>query len=74
MCADSGIADTVPGSVAEMVTAIAGMEGVERIRLTEADIDAAVTEYGPIIEAALRDIEAEDAAQAGQAIDGGQCA
>ena len=66
MCAGSGVTDEVPGSAAEMVGMIAGMEGVERIRLTQADIDAAVAEYGPIIEAALREIEEEDAAQASQ--------
>ena len=68
MCAGSDAADEVPGSTAEMVSMIAGMPGVERIRLTEAEIDAAVAEYGPIIEAALREIEEEEAqaAQAGQ--------
>jgi hypothetical protein len=66
MCDGSGVTDEVPGSAAEMVSMIAGMKGVERIRLTEADIDVAVAEYGPIIEAAMREIEEEDAAQAGQ--------
>lgn len=73
MCAGSGVADEVPGSRVEMVSAIASLEGVEHIRLTKADIDAAVAEYGPIIEAATCEIGAEDAVQTGKAIEGQTC-
>jgi hypothetical protein len=39
---------------------ITGMPGVERRTLTEADIDAAVAEYGPIIEQCLRELEIDE--------------
>jgi hypothetical protein len=51
-----------------------GMECNERIRLTEADIDAAVERFGPIIEAAIREIEEDDVVQAGQSSTPRECA
>lgn len=66
MCAGSGVAHEVPSTVAEMVNAIAAMEeDVEHVTLTAAEIDAAVAEFGPVIEAALNQIGMEEA-QAGQ--------
>jgi hypothetical protein len=50
------------------------MECNERIRLTEADIDAAVERFGPIIEAAIREIEEDDVVQAGQSSTPRECA
>ena len=73
MCAGSGVADEVPGSAAEMVSAIAGMEGVERRSLTQEDC-ARINETEQIVIQCLRKIEADEAAQAGKTIDGGKCA
>jgi len=56
----SGVSDTQPSSTAEMVDMLAGLPGIERRTLTAADIDAAVAEFGPIIEAALCQIEKEE--------------
>ena len=60
-CAGTGVVSEAPETVEEMAAAIAAMVGIERHTLSAAEIDAAVAEYGPAVEQALRGIEAEAA-------------
>ncbi len=53
MCSGAGTADITPATPDEMVAMIAATPGVERRTLTEAEINAAVAKFGPIIEQAL---------------------
>ena len=58
-CSGSGVTDEVPGSTAEMVSMIAAMPGIERRRLSKADL-ARIDEIEQVVIQCLLEIEAEE--------------